>query len=709
MALPVIHLDRQEGGGNAQGSIYKGTFDNYTALIAAFPTSNFGDTAVVENPEGTAWLPWTLGGTYFPEGTYYWDGTIWDSNVKLIAEELQKLQQPYEIIEFDPQLIAPTYQEGVLWYDAINKTLSMYNNESDVSLQIGQELWVRAKNNTGLTILNGSVVYISGVDGILPTIDLADASDEAKSTGTLGIATHDIENNTIGVITTSGSIKEINTSAFTAGQVLYLSDSVPGGITDTIPSSPSYIITIGTAVIINASLGTIQARLNIGSNNSGIGQFFNGSSLEDTAVSVTSDGITVDLAYGKEGGGDVNHFFDSVFVLFDSTPTATVQLTAGTDVLPTLNWVFIPQSTNVLTVSTTGFPSAEHAPIAKVLVQSPPSVQADDCLMCFVWSDHLSNDVNQGHLSHLNSWIRKQHATWLIGVESSIAIVTNGGTPDDVEFSSLTGKILQVHDHDFPAFNTATGSEMYVVNDFTAAYTKITDLNQIVALSDGTAIVNNNRYNLVVFGVVSEETGESKLYVNLPNGTYNSDDGVINDIDKTSNFDIPNAFKGTAFLISRISLKFTTASGGTYEVINEEDLRGLFPSTSAGSGTSNATFREGSLVMTMDGGNAEISAGIKFTIPVDFNFEVIQWTILGIGVGSVVFDVWKDTYANYPPTVADTITGGNPPTIVSAEKNQDAILAGWTTSFVAGETVIVTIDNITDFEILSLAFKINRT
>jgi len=88
--LPVIDLDAT-GGGNSQGSSYVGTFLNYSDLVANFPTANFGDFAVVENSQGTAWLPWTVGGTYYPEGTYYWDGTEWISNVEDIAEELQNI------------------------------------------------------------------------------------------------------------------------------------------------------------------------------------------------------------------------------------------------------------------------------------------------------------------------------------------------------------------------------------------------------------------------------------------------------------------------------------------------------------------------------------------------------------------------------------------------------------------------------------------
>ena len=53
--------------------------------------------------------------------------------------------------------------------------------------------------------------------------------------------------------------------------------------------------------------------------------------------------------------------------------------------------------------------------------------------------------------------------------------------------------------------------------------------------------------------------------------------------------------------------------------------------------------------------------------------------------GSIVIDVWKDTYANFPPTVADTITASAKPTLSSATKSDDTTLTGWTTAVTAGD------------------------
>jgi hypothetical protein len=43
--------------------------------------------------------------------------------------------------------------------------------------------------------------------------------------------------------------------------------------------------------------------------------------------------------------------------------------------------------------------------------------------------------------------------------------------------------------------------------------------------------------------------------------------------------------------------------------------------------------------------------------------------------GSIEVDVWKDTYANYPPTSADTIFNESCPRIVSAAKAKDTDFA----------------------------------
>lgn len=57
-----------------------GKVANYAAL--PYPALHDGETWIALSSQGTQWLPGSLGGTYYPKGQYYSDGTNWiyDSN-----------------------------------------------------------------------------------------------------------------------------------------------------------------------------------------------------------------------------------------------------------------------------------------------------------------------------------------------------------------------------------------------------------------------------------------------------------------------------------------------------------------------------------------------------------------------------------------------------------------------------------------------------
>lgn len=151
-----------------------------------------------------------------------------------------------------------SHSPGQLFYDQDNQSLAFDNNEADIRLQIGQEEWMRCYNNTGATIDNGSAVYVSGNDITtgLPTIALARANS-ATTTVCVGLATHSIENGSIGYVTVIGTVRDINTSSLSIGNV-FLSATTAGALTNTAPSSPNYRYRIGFVTKSNATTGTIQ-------------------------------------------------------------------------------------------------------------------------------------------------------------------------------------------------------------------------------------------------------------------------------------------------------------------------------------------------------------------------------------------------------------------------------------------------------------------
>jgi hypothetical protein len=77
--------------------------------------------------------------------------------------------------------------------------------------------------------------------------------------------------------------------------------------------------------------------------------------------------------------------------------------------------------------------------------------------------------------------------------------------------------------------------------------------------------------------------------------------------------------------------------------------------------------------------------------------------------GSIVIDIWKDSYANYPPTVADTITGSAKPTITTDTKANSSTLTGWTTSVTAGDILYFNVDSVTSITNVVLTMKVTKT
>jgi hypothetical protein len=116
----------------------------------------------------------------------------------------------------------------------------------------------------------------------------------------------------------------------------------------------------------------------------------------------------------------------------------------------------------------------------------------------------------------------------------------------------------------------------------------------------------------------------------------------------------------------------------------------------------------GSFGITIDGGGSAITTGVKGYIEVPYAMTIDQVTFICDQSGSIVVDVWKDTYANYPPTDADTITASAPPTITTATKSQDTTLTGWTTSVTSEDIFGFNVDSVTSMQRCTLVLSGDR-
>jgi len=146
---------------------------------------------------------------------------------------------------------------GRLTWNQTDGTLDLGLIGGNVTLQVGQETVQRINNRTGSAFTDGQVVYVNGSQGNRLTAALALATNDMLSARTFGIVTEPIADNQSGFVTTSGLVRNIDTSALPEGAAVYLSPTVPGGLTATRPLAPNHGVLVGWCVRQHATVGSI--------------------------------------------------------------------------------------------------------------------------------------------------------------------------------------------------------------------------------------------------------------------------------------------------------------------------------------------------------------------------------------------------------------------------------------------------------------------
>ena len=164
----------------------------------------------------------------------------------------------------------------LVWNDT-DGTLDLGLKGNNVTLQIGQELVQRVVNKTNANLLESEykVVRIrrvgeGGTQGQRLAVVLAQANNDANSVDTLGVVTENIADNQEGFITTSGLVRNIDTTGtlqgetWADGDVLYLSPTVAGQLTTTKPQAPQHTVIMGYVVYRHQNNGKIFVKVDNG-------------------------------------------------------------------------------------------------------------------------------------------------------------------------------------------------------------------------------------------------------------------------------------------------------------------------------------------------------------------------------------------------------------------------------------------------------------
>jgi len=122
---------------------------------------------------------------------------------------------------------------------------SIYDTDNDGVVDASETVRIIVRNSTGSTLNKGSVVYLSGATGNRPNALLAQANSEMTSSKTIGVVIANIANNSDGYVAVSGTLHDLDTSAFADGVAVWLSPTIAGGLTTTVPTEPNHSVFIG--------------------------------------------------------------------------------------------------------------------------------------------------------------------------------------------------------------------------------------------------------------------------------------------------------------------------------------------------------------------------------------------------------------------------------------------------------------------------------
>lgn len=148
----------------------------------------------------------------------------------------------------------PAYAAGLIWYSSAGGGgWRGYVGEADITANFMEEQWVTVRNDTGVTIADGTPVHIvgwaSGIAQVEPTI--------ADGFRVVGLATHSIEDGTIGKVTRAGRLTGPDYSMFGVGDTIFVSPLVAGDVTNIPPLWPMTAIELGV-IADNSATGSVN-------------------------------------------------------------------------------------------------------------------------------------------------------------------------------------------------------------------------------------------------------------------------------------------------------------------------------------------------------------------------------------------------------------------------------------------------------------------
>lgn len=233
-----------------------------------------------------------------------------------------------DYVEFDTTY-ATTLTAGQLGWNG-NDTLGLGMIGGNVIQHIGEDQFFYCKATSAIT--KGQVVMFTGAVGASGVSTGAPATGITDGTYIMGIAAESIALNGFGLIQTFGTLRNVNTTGYADGDILWYNPAVTGGLTKTKPVAPN--VKVQMAAVINGGSsggGTILIRIDAGSTLGG----------SDSNAQITSpsngqfitydgqDGYWKNTDLGAGTGISISESATGVVTVTNSAPDQVVSISGG--------------------------------------------------------------------------------------------------------------------------------------------------------------------------------------------------------------------------------------------------------------------------------------------------------------------------------------------------------------------------------------------
>lgn len=118
---------------------------------------------------------------------------------------------------------------------------------------------------------------------------------------------------------------------------------------------------------------------------------------------------------------------------------------------------------------------------------------------------------------------------------------------------------------------------------------------------------------------------------------------------------------------------------------------------------------EAGIYFLINGGGSAINTGVAGYLPIPFDCTITAGELEVDQTGSIKIDIWKDTIGNFPPTNADTITGGSELEISAGLTDYDATLSGWTTTLSKNDILGFNVDSVATVVTCIITLYVTKT